>query len=344
MAHLHDSGYKYLFSHAELVQELLEAFAPPGVSALLDYTTLRLENGNYVTPAMQPRADDIVWSVELQGQRIYLYLLLEFQSTPDDSMPARMLQYVAALYDHLLRSKAVDIADGLPPVLPIVLYNGDARWRQSSELYDLIRVHPQVLKAFQPRLKFWLLDQGAFAASDLEAMHRVVAAIFCFEHTPDTAAAKQAIRNLADAVAQSPFKQRIDRVVARWIKYRLQRKMPGLTVPDAEELTKGMEMLETNIDRWEAQAIAKGVQQGMLQGMQQGMQQGIQKGMQKGIQQGMQQGEALLLQRLLTRRFGVLSATQLASIAAATPAQLETWGDCVLDAKSLDEVFGDTRH
>ena len=24
---------------------------------------------------------------------------------------------------------------GLPPVLPIVLYNGDARWRQSSELY-----------------------------------------------------------------------------------------------------------------------------------------------------------------------------------------------------------------
>jgi predicted transposase/invertase (TIGR01784 family) len=329
-----------LFSHAELVQELLEAFAPPGVSELLDYTTLRLENGNYVTPAMKPRADDVVWSVELQGRRIYLYLLLEFQSTPDDAMPARMLQYVAALYDHLLRSKAVDITDGLPPVLPIVLYNGDARWRQSSELYNLIRVHPQVLKAFQPRLKFWLLDQGAFAAAELEDMHRVVAAIFCFEHTPNTAAAKRAIRNLADAVAQSPFKQRIDRVVTRWIKHRLQSKMPGLAVPDAEELTKGMEMLETNIDRWEAQAIAKGMQQGVLQGMQQGMQ----KGMQQGIQQGMQQGEALLLQRLLTRRFGALSATHLARIAAATPTQLETWGDRVLDATSLDEVFGDTRH
>jgi flagellar biosynthesis/type III secretory pathway protein FliH len=97
-----------------------------------------------------------------------------------------------------------------------------------------------------------------------------------------------------------------------------------------------MEMLETNIDRWEAQAIAKGMEQGMLQGMEQGMQQ--------GIQQGMQQGEALLLQRQLTRRFGALSATQLASIAAATPAQLEIWGDRVLDATSLDEVFGKTRH
>ena len=100
--------------------------------------------------------------------------------------------------------------------------------------------------------------------------------------------------------------------------------MPGLAVPDAEELTKGMEMLETNIDRWETQAIAKGMEQGMLQGM--------------------QQGEALLLQRQLTRRFGALSATQLASIAAATPAQLETWGDRVLEATSLDDVFGDTRH
>ena len=114
---------------------------------MLDYTTLRLESGNYVTPAMKPRADDLVWSVELQGRRIYLYLLLEFQSTPDDSMPARMLQYVAALYDHLLRSKAVDIA-GPPPVLPIVLYNGDACWRQSSELYSLIRPHPPVSNRF----------------------------------------------------------------------------------------------------------------------------------------------------------------------------------------------------
>ncbi len=91
-------------------------------------------------------------------------------------------------------------------------------------------------------------------------------------------------------------------------------------------------MLETNIDRWEAQAIAKG------------MQQGIQQGMQQGVQQGMQLGEALLLQRQLTRRFGELSAAQQAKLAAATPAQLEIWGDRVLDAASLDEVFGDTRH
>lgn len=324
MAHLHDSGYKYLFSHAELVQELLESFAPPGVGELLDYRTLRLESGNYVTPAMNPRADDVVWSVELQGQRIYLYLLLEFQSTADNTMPARMLQYVAALYDHLLRSKAVNAEDGLPPVLPIVLYNGDARWQQGSELYDLIRPHPQVLKPFQPRLKFWLLDEGAFAAEYLEQMQCVTAAIFRFEHTPDTQAAKQAIRGLAQAIAHSPFKQRIDRVVTHWIKYRLKSKMPGLALPDAQELTKGLDMLETNIDRWEAQAMAKGMQQGM--------------------QQGKLEGEALALQRLLTKRFGIVPTAIAAQIAAATQTQIETWFDAAIDAATLDAVFSPTRH
>ena len=83
-------------------------------------------------------------------------------------------------------------------------------------------------------------------------------------------------------------------------------------------------MLETNIDHWEAQAIAKGMQQGM--------------------QKGMQLDEALLLQRQLTRRFGELSAAQQIRLAAATPTQLEIWGDRVLDAASLDEVFGDPQH
>ncbi len=92
MAHLHDTGYKFLFSHADLVRELLETFAPPGLAPLLDYATLCRETGSFITPAMKQREDDIVWSVELSGQRIYLYLLLEFQSSVDRGMPVRIMQ------------------------------------------------------------------------------------------------------------------------------------------------------------------------------------------------------------------------------------------------------------
>jgi hypothetical protein len=54
---------------------------------------------------------------------------------------------------------------------------------------------------------------------------------------------------------------------------------------------------------------------------------------------GRQEGETLLLQRLLTRRFGPLPSSVVARIAAGSVPEIETWGDRVLDAKSLDEVF-----
>jgi hypothetical protein len=64
-------------------------------------------------------------------------------------------------------------------------------------------------------------------------------------------------------------------------------------------------------------------------------------GIQKGIQKGIEKGEALILQRQLARRFGVLPTEILETIAVASTSQIEIWCDRVLDAQSLDEVFAD---
>ena len=61
---------------------------------------------------------------------------------------------------------------------------------------------------------------------------------------------------------------------------------------------------------------------------------------QDGCQEGELKGEAKLLVRLLTRRFGELSAAVHKQIADADSDTLERWGDLVLDARSLEDVFG----
>jgi len=325
MAQLHDTGYKFLFSHADLVRELLEVFAPPGVTELLDYTTLRPETGNFITPAMKKREQDVVWSIELQGQRIYLYLLLEFQSSIDRGMPVRMMQYVAALYDHLVRSRKIDLLEGLPPVLPIVIYNGDARWNHSTEVFDLIQLHPAVLTEFQPRLKFWLLDEGRYSAEYLEGLRSVMAAIFRMEHVHDTDEVKRAIRYLGQAVAQSPLRQTMEKAVTQWMFFRLNQKLPELSMPDVDEIMKGVEMLETNLDRIKANAIAEGVLLGRLE----------------GELKGKLEGESMLLERLIAKRFGHISEDTSTRLRTATTDQLEIWAERILDAHSLPEVFSD---
>jgi flagellar biosynthesis/type III secretory pathway protein FliH len=75
-------------------------------------------------------------------------------------------------------------------------------------------------------------------------------------------------------------------------------------------------------------------------GMQQGLQQGMQQGIQQGMQQGLQKGEVAVLRRQLHKRFGELPKEIELRLNNATLAQLEVWADRVLDARTVEEIFG----
>ena len=77
----------------------------------------------------------------------------------------------------------------------------------------------------------------------------------------------------------------------------------------------------------------------MQMGRQEGVQQGMQLGMQRGMQRGIHQGEFSLLNRQLSRRFGQLPGWALERLEQAECEQLEAWGERLLEAKTLEEVF-----
>ncbi|MEW6489716.1 MAG: DUF4351 domain-containing protein, partial [Thermodesulfobacteriota bacterium] len=60
----------------------------------------------------------------------------------------------------------------------------------------------------------------------------------------------------------------------------------------------------------------------------------------EGRQEGRQEGEAALLLRLAERRFGPLPAWARARIQAADADTLLAWGENLLDANDLEELFG----
>jgi len=63
---------------------------------------------------------------------------------------------------------------------------------------------------------------------------------------------------------------------------------------------------------------------------------------QQGLDEGRKEGESLMLQRLLTSKFGPLDAATQARLAAADSETLLVWGERVLAAGSLAEVFDGT--
>src|SRR5690606_41224541 len=85
----HDHSYKLLFSHPQMVRDLLEGFIREDWLAELDFHSLQKVNATYITDDLRERADDLVWRLRWGPSWIYLYLLLEFQSSVERSEERR---------------------------------------------------------------------------------------------------------------------------------------------------------------------------------------------------------------------------------------------------------------
>ncbi len=94
----HDHSYKRLFSHAEMVVQLLQTFVAEDWVTQLDFDSLQKVDSSFVTKEFREREDDVIWRVKFQDKWLYLYILLEFQSTVDPIMAVRVMGYIALLY------------------------------------------------------------------------------------------------------------------------------------------------------------------------------------------------------------------------------------------------------
>lgn len=98
-----DHPYKRLFSHPEMIADLIRGFLDPKLASGCDLSTLERCNGSYVTDDLREREDDIIWRLAYGDRTLILYLLIEFQSKPDYSMPIRIMSYMALLWQDLIR-------------------------------------------------------------------------------------------------------------------------------------------------------------------------------------------------------------------------------------------------
>ncbi|MCI5120507.1 MAG: transposase, partial [Candidatus Electrothrix sp. AUS4] len=152
----YQNSYKLLFSHARMVEDLLKGFVREEWVEQLDFSTLEKVSESYVSDDIRDREDDIVWRVRWGKDWIYIYLLLEFQSTVDRWMSVRIMTYVGLLYQDLIRTGRLSDRKKLPPVFPIVLYNGKTSWNAATDIRELVEEVPGSLGRYQPSMRYLL--------------------------------------------------------------------------------------------------------------------------------------------------------------------------------------------
>ncbi len=282
----YDGGYKRLFSHPEMVADLLRDFIREDWVRELDLSTLEKVPGSYVTPELRSRESDVVWRVRWGSDHLlYVYLLIELQSTVDPLMALRMMVYLGLLYQDLNKRRELTRSGKLPPVLPLVLYNGYAPWSAAQDISELVEEVPGGMERYRPRLRYCLLDEMRMVDSELESLRNLAAGLFRLEKSRGPQDLQRVLAALTEWLRE-PGLEELRRSFALYlVRSLLPARVPGIEIPEATDLQEVKSMLAERVMDW--------------------TQQWKQEGLEEGLQKALAEVRAALV-RELERRFGPL--------------------------------------
>jgi hypothetical protein len=293
----HDHSYKLLFSHRQMMADLLRGFVKDDWVHLVDLTTLERVPTSQVSDDLRERDDDILWRVRWPEGWVYIYLLVEFQSTVYRYMAVRVATYETLLYEGLIRSRQLTASGHLPPVSPIVLYNGRTRWTAPRDLAELIASVPDALTAYRPRRPYLLIEERRYSEPTLAPMHNLVAALFRLENSATPTDVQRVLAVLITWL-RDPEQESLRRAFTVWLKrVLLPARLPTVPIPEVQELVEVQSMLAERVIEW----------------TQQWKEEGLREGRQEGRQEGLAAERALLV-RLARARFGESCAGALAPL------------------------------
>jgi predicted transposase/invertase (TIGR01784 family) len=281
------------------------------------------------------RHDDLVW--KLRRQEDDLYMLVEFQSRPEQSMAERMHAYTALLSDDLAKQHKSGAQ-----ILPIVLYSGRMRWRANTSIWTLssqfsyrlvdrysIRDRANIvsillrldraeakydeLQILLGELNFWLQGQSnAYLVQTIEALvrHKV--------HSAITRLPRAFNLEEVTEIMEQQFETYLD-----WLKFHYGRK----------ERIKGM---------WEGRKHGRRIarEAALQEGRQEGCLEGRQEGRQEGIQIGQLETSREFIRILLQRNGTPLTAAANEDIERASLATLKAWCEMLV----ANEVPPELKH
>lgn len=296
----------------------MREFAPAVTAAGANFALMEKVAAKFHADSGARREGDVIWRLPIaDGQELFLYVLMEFQSRSDWWMAVRAQVYEGLLWQHIIAERGLKSGDRLPPVLMIVLYNGEARWSAPVDVASLSALEADSpLWPWQPQSRYHVLDIGAFDPDDLARRDSLAALLFQLEQGCEPEGLAELIDALIVWFRRHPGYDELKRLFGELARQAIRDA--GATAPIPDDMTEMRAMLATQGEVWKRRWTAEGVALGKAE------------------------GKAEMLLRLLRRRFGSLPAEAKARIESADADQLDRWADRLMDGGALADILDDT--
>jgi predicted transposase/invertase (TIGR01784 family) len=203
--HPHDMMVHAVLRDLPEATSFLQAYLAEDVSQRLNWSTLRLLEGSFVDEELRGSEADFLYEIEhVSGEEsVWLYMLVEHQSTPDRWMRFRLLKYCCRIWDQSFRDQPNQRE--LRAIVPLVFYQGERSWSYSSEFADLfaesVRDGPGV-----PRFSHGLIDQSGMRPEEVqgELKARLMQLLLMAAYHPTLAWMEQVARLLVSLSSLPP--------------------------------------------------------------------------------------------------------------------------------------------
>ncbi|MEM6274940.1 MAG: Rpn family recombination-promoting nuclease/putative transposase [Myxococcota bacterium] len=324
----HDRYAKHFLQRADVASDLLRFILPQRVSAALDLSVLESPGLKLVDERLQEIDPDLILCTRtVNGDEVLVYVLVEHQSSVDHWMAYRINRYVVRLWEAWRAQNAK--ARELPPVIPVVLYHGEAAWSAKTDLGEMISGAElrRAMGGLWPSFGYvveWInaRSEDELRASRLRTVTQLMLLALAQARGSEAVASvfSRWAGLLADVFAQPGGTQDIELTLRYFTEVR-----------DPEEIDK----LRAALDAFDPR-----VKEALMTAAEKFREEGREKGREEGIEQGRIKQQRAILERLFVKQFGALSPLAEARIAQESSLDtLERWTDAVLSVESADAVF-----
>ena len=162
----HDHLFRAVFREETEATGLLRAYLSEAVSRELLWSSIEVQAVSFIDDRLRESESDLLYAIQRKagGAPVWLYVLLEHQSTPDVWLRLRLLKYSIRIWERDRRRHPKE--EQLRLIVPLVLYQGERGWRIACEFSELfaeeLRSWPGV-----PRYEHLLVDQTEVGPDEL---------------------------------------------------------------------------------------------------------------------------------------------------------------------------------
>ncbi len=319
--HPYDKAYKILLSNRAMFATLLHHFVPGDWVKKLDIDTLIRVDKSYVLSDYKEKEADLVYRAQLNGQEFYFYVLLELQSRVDFQMPHRLLTYMTEIWrdaqNNTPQFEKRRKSYKLPAIVPIVLYNGNAKWTAVRSFREMLEGEHH-FGAELLNFRYVLLDVKRLDAQQLEEMENLIGLVFLVEQNPGAVPFTNRLRKSSQMLKR--LNPELFQLFKAWFKMTNPKETEKIGhILDEYEHPKGVDTMISNLTK----ALRDEYYEMRRKGLEDGMAEGLAEGRVEGRVEGEAAASLKIARNLLKEGMSTVQVARLTGLSLSDVEGLE---------------------